>query len=170
MLKYKMALFIGRFQPFHNGHLFSLKKCFELADSVIVGVGSSQECGTENNPWDFEMRKEMVESLSGDARKVRVVAIPDVHDDKKWGELILEIIKQTGCSPVEVVGVGNNDWTNRIFREIGVDVCESGLYNRDELEGIKIRKMMHEGDNGWKTRVPDTVVKYLEKYELSKQN
>ena len=145
----------------------------ELADSVIVGIGSSQESGTENNPWDFETRKKMIESLptqsglSGVSRKVEIVAIPDVYDDKKWGELILEIIKQTVCSPVEVVGVGNNDWTNRIFREIGVDVYVSGLHNRDELEGIKIRKMMREGDDSWKTRVPDTVVKYLEKHEIS---
>ncbi len=62
-MKYKVALFIGRFQPFHKGHLFSLNKCFEIAEKVIVGVGSSQESGTENNPWDYQTRKMMVESL-----------------------------------------------------------------------------------------------------------
>lgn len=171
MTKYKVALFIGRFQPFHNGHMYSLNKCLELAESVIVGIGSSQESGTENNPWDFETRKKMIEGLfaeiglPGVSRKVEVVAIPDVFNDEKWGKLIEEIISENGCSPSEVVGVGNNEWTNRILRTVGVDIVESGLYNRDELEGVKIRNMMKLGDQSWKKRVPESVVKCLEEYE-----
>ena len=51
MHKYKTALFIGRFQPFHNGHLYSLNKCLEIGEQVVIAVGSSQESGTENNPY-----------------------------------------------------------------------------------------------------------------------
>ena len=60
MHEYKTALFIGRFQPFHNGHLYSLNKCLEIAEKVVIAVGSSQESGTENNPWDYKLRKRMV--------------------------------------------------------------------------------------------------------------
>lgn len=174
MKQYTVALFIGRFQPFHNGHLYSFNKAFELADKVIVGIGSSQESGTENNPWNYETRKKMVESLlaqaglPGDSRKVIVVPVPDMFDDKKWGELIIEIIKNEGLSPAEVVAVGNNDWTNKIVRGVGVKVFETGLYNRDELEGIKIRELQKINDVQWKKRVPESVVKYLEEYD--KQN
>lgn len=163
-MQYKMALFIGRFQPFHNGHLYSLKKCLELAESVIVAVGSSQESGTENNPWDFETRKKMVESLSGVSRKVRVVAIPDLFNDQRWGEQIVSLIKEAGYEPDQVVGVGNNDWTNRILKARGIMVYETGFYMRDELEGVKIRTLLNEGDESWKARVPESVVKYLEEY------
>lgn len=170
MKEYKIALFVGRFQPFHNGHLYSLEKCLEIAEQVIVGIGSSQESGTENNPWNYEARKAMVESLLGVSRKVKIVAIPDVYDDKKWGALIMAIILQSGCQPSQVVGVGNNDWTNRIFKEVGVTVVESGLYMRDELEGVKIRALIRQGDSNWKMRVPETVVKYLESYDKSRKN
>lgn len=164
MKQYKVALFIGRFQPFHNGHLYSLNKAFGLADKVIVGIGSSQESGTENNPFDFETRKRMIITLPGDSRKV-VVPVPDLFNDQKWGEQILEIIKKEGVLTSEVVGVGNNDWTNRILREIGVEVFETGLYNRDELEGIKIRELRKIGDAQWKQRMPESVVKCLEEYD-----
>ena len=149
MKKYKVALFIGRFQPFHKGHLYSLEKCLEIAESVIVGVGSSQDSGTENNPWSYDVRKEMLGSaLQG--LPVQIVALPDLFDDTKWGQQILSLLKEKGFKTSEVVGVGNNDWTNRIFRAIGIDVHETGLYKRDELEGIKIRALMKAGDTGKK--------------------
>lgn len=170
MKKYKAALFIGRFQPFHNGHLYSLKKCLELAEQVIVVVGSSQEEGTESNPWGYEVRKRMIESLPGVSRKVEVVAVPDVFNDEKWGRQIIEIIQSAGYLPSEVIGVGNNDWTNRILRQIGVEVYESGLYNRDELEGIKIRELMRQGEPGWKKRVPEVVVQYLDEHSNAGKN
>lgn len=163
-----MALFIGRFQPFHKGHLYSLEKCLELAESVIVGIGSSQESGTPNNVWDYETRKKMVESLDLQGQPLQVVAIPDLFNDKKWGEQILLVIKESGVKRSQVVGVGNNDWTNRILREIGVDVYETGLYRRDELEGIKIRELMNKRDEGWKVRIPQSVVKCLDEYDKAK--
>lgn len=171
MKKFKVALFIGRFQPFHNGHLYGLQKCLELAERVIIGIGSSQESGTENNPWDYATRKRMIESLpaqaglTGISQKVTVVAIPDMFNDEKWGKLILDVIAKDGSQITEVVGVGNNDWTNRILHEIGVAVHETGLYNRDELEGIKIRTLMRNKDQSWKLRVPKEVVKCLEQDE-----
>ena len=83
-MKYKVALFIGRFQPFHKGHLYSLEKCLEIAESVIVGVGSSQDSGTENNPWSYDVRKEMLGSaLQG--LPVQIVALPDLFDDTRGG-------------------------------------------------------------------------------------
>ncbi len=166
MKQYKVALFIGRFQPFHNGHLYSLKKCLEIAEKVIIAVGSSQESGTENNPFNYELRKKMIEGLPLQlGQKVKVVPVPDMFNDEKWGELILEIIKNEKLLPSEVVGVGNNDWTNRILRGIGVEVLETGLYNRDELEGVKIRELLKIKDVQWKQRVSVSVVKCLEEYD-----
>lgn len=161
MKQFKIALFIGRFQPFHNGHWYSLQKCFELADRVVVGIGSSQESGTENNPWNYENRRAMIVSLKQD---VEVVPLPDLFDDTKWGAQVLDVIRGLGYKVGEVVGVGNNDWTNRILRARGIEVYESGLYKRNELEGVKIRELIIRESTEWKTRVPEQVREYLEKY------
>ena len=37
------ALFIGRFQPFHNAHLADIKKILKENDEVLIAIGSSQE-------------------------------------------------------------------------------------------------------------------------------
>jgi len=38
--KSKIALFIGKFQPFHKGHLFALRQVLKKFDKVIIGIGS----------------------------------------------------------------------------------------------------------------------------------
>ncbi len=150
MKQYKTALFIGRFQPLHKGHVYSLKKCVEMAEHVVVGIGSSQEKGTENNPWDYETRKEMITSVMGDS--VTVVAIPDNLSDAVWLHNLLKIVGQ-----FDVV-VSNNNWVLSIMKEAGYQTYETGLYNRDELEGVKIRKLMRAGDTGYQKRLPRTIV------------
>ncbi|PIS17830.1 nicotinate-nucleotide adenylyltransferase [Candidatus Collierbacteria bacterium CG09_land_8_20_14_0_10_46_12] len=155
MKQYKVALFIGRFQPFHKGHLYSLKKCFELADQVIVGIGSSQESGTENNPWDFETRKAMIESLDLQGDSLKVVALPDYPDDEVW---LKEVKERVGNFNVVV---SNNEWVLSIMQKAGYKTVETGLFNREELEGVKIRVLMRAGDMNWKLRVPKEVAELI---------
>jgi len=155
MSKYKVALFIGRFQPFHNGHLYSLLKCLEIADKVTIVVAKSNISGTQNDPWDYRLRKMMVCEVvraNGMQDKIqRICSCPDNPSDKVW---LSELKKRAGKFDVVV---SNNEWVLSIMKGVGYQVFESGLYNRDELEGVKIRAMMRSGDEKWKSRVPDCV-------------
>lgn len=162
-MQYKVALFVGRFQPFHNGHLYALKKCLEIAESVVVGIGSSQESGTADNPWDYETRKEMIERLEGESlpaqaglQVTKIVPIADTPTDEEW---VAEVERSAGKFDVVV---SNNEWTLKVMREAGYTTFETGLYNRDELEGVKIRAMVRVGDTRWRLRVPREVRDYLE--------
>src|SRR6266853_5831651 len=55
-----LAVVIGRFQPFHNGHLELVKKAFEIAPEVLVLVGSSQIARDIKNPFTFSERQDMI--------------------------------------------------------------------------------------------------------------
>jgi nicotinamide-nucleotide adenylyltransferase len=159
MKKYKVALFIGRFQPFHNGHLYSLKKCLEIADEVVVLVAKSNVSGTEGDPWNAPTRESMVKAvIKGEAietKVTKIVSSPDNPSDAVWLDQVLET-----AGEFDVV-VSNNPWVLSIFKEAGYAVAESGLFNRDELEGIKIREMMRRGDESWKLRVPEVVLPFI---------
>lgn len=72
MKEYKAAVFIGRFQPFHNGHLEVLKNGLEIAENVIILVGSYKSARDVRNPWSFEERKAMILSCISDVDKSRV--------------------------------------------------------------------------------------------------
>jgi nicotinamide-nucleotide adenylyltransferase len=161
---YKTALFIGRFQPFHKGHLFILDKCLALAERVVVLVAKSEAVGQQNDPWGVVARKrmvcEVVRAQRVDERIARIVSCPDYPSDAKW---LREVKKRAGQFDVVV---SNNEWTLRVFREAGYATVESGLHNREELEGLKIRELMRGGRDEWKERVPEEVVRLFENNEI----
>lgn len=155
-MEYKAAIFIGRFQPFHKGHLYSLNKCLELAEQVIVGVGSSEESATENNPWDYETRKKMILSVRKD---LIVVPIPDFPSDDDWVSYVgLNVIAEFGYMTDDVVVVSNNDWVTDTLGQAGYPTYHTGLFRRKELEGTKIRAAMRSGDSNYKKYLVPSVV------------
>ena len=58
--KYKLGILIGRFEPFHLGHLNNYKAAAEIADKVVIFVGSSYQSRTYKNPFTFTERKSMI--------------------------------------------------------------------------------------------------------------
>lgn len=63
--KYEYAIVIGRFQPVHKGHdaLFALAK--DLAEKVIIVVGSHNQSRTAKNPFTSEERTEFIQASLG---------------------------------------------------------------------------------------------------------
>lgn len=84
---YHLAVFIGRFQPLHLGHMHVVRTALRYADCLTILVGSSDQPRDTFNPWTFEERKEMIErSLTEDERpRVFVQPIYDhTYNDNAW--------------------------------------------------------------------------------------
>ena len=156
-MKYKIALIVGRFQPFHNGHLFLIKKALEKAERIIIGIGSAN-MGDENNPVDFETRKKIIKAVACkekiEKEIIKIVPLDDFFDDKKW---LNNLKKQVGNFDI---ALGNNDWTNNILEKAGYKVFKVDYYKRSLYEGWRIRKLIKEGKK-WQDRVPEYIVKWL---------
>ena len=91
---YKLGILVGRFQTFHKGHQDVIDKALRLCETVGVFIGSSQESGTNKNPFSYEMRRKMLEKIYGDA--VRIYPLPDigVGNNCKWGEYVLDQVRE----------------------------------------------------------------------------
>ena len=156
-MKYPVALIVGRFQPFHKGHLFLIKKALEKADKIVIGIGSAN-IKDDNNPIDFEMRKKVVKAVAYkerfENRLIKIVPLDDFFNDKKWLE---NLEKQVGKFDLTL---GNNDWTNNILKKAGYKVLKVDYYKRPLYEGWRIRKLIKEGKK-WENRVPAYIVSWL---------
>lgn len=79
MKEYKAAVFIGRFQPFHRSHLEVVTQGLEIADKVIILVGSSRAARSFKNPFTYDERKEMIkESIKSVPGQSLAVELEDV--------------------------------------------------------------------------------------------
>jgi len=151
------ALYIGRFQTFHNGHLKILQKLTKKYDEIIIGIGSSQYSNTFENPFTLEERKLMIiKSLEEiDINNYRIIELPDIHNFPKWVSHVISI-----TSDFDVV-ISNNPLTKRLFSNRGYIVEETQLYNRDVYSGEEIRKKIINNEN-WKEALPKAVYKIIE--------
>ena len=65
--KTDVTVYIGRFNPFHNGHAHVLRQALESSKLVIVLVGSSGQARNTKNPLTFGERKAMINKWYSDA-------------------------------------------------------------------------------------------------------
>ncbi|MGE5389073.1 MAG: adenylyltransferase/cytidyltransferase family protein, partial [Hyphomicrobiales bacterium] len=86
MMRYDLAVFIGRFEPFHLGHLSILQRALLQSERVVVLVGSAEAPRTAKNPWTFTERVVMIHAALGpDARRVTALPLRDhLYNDNAW--------------------------------------------------------------------------------------
>ena len=151
------GLFIGRFQPFHLGHLQDIINALKDVDELVIGIGSSNEKHTKYNPFSVEERIEMIDLVlpNNEINNYTIFPIPDFHDDKKWVEHIETLVLE-----FDIVYTGNK-WTERCFK---------GKYKVKRVNMLKgvsstiIRSRILNNKN-WEKLVPKEVVDYLKKID-----
>ena len=84
----KRGLFVGRFQPFHIGHLEIIKKILTEVDELIIIVGSSQYSHRLDDPFTAGERITMIrlalEEIEAEFSRIWIIPVPDVHQHSLW--------------------------------------------------------------------------------------
>ncbi|MGB3620855.1 MAG: adenylyltransferase/cytidyltransferase family protein, partial [Ketobacter sp.] len=57
---YDFLVFIGRFQPFHKGHLSVIEAGLKQAKQLIILCGSAHQPRSARNPWSPPEREAMI--------------------------------------------------------------------------------------------------------------
>lgn len=88
---YDISVFIGRFQPFHKGHLHNIVVALDNSKKIIINIGSSFNAPNIKNPFSFEQRKLMIlgdlELAGVDLSCVEIEPLADYfYQEQKWEE------------------------------------------------------------------------------------
>lgn len=82
------ALYIGRFQPFHNGHLDAIMQVLSENDEVIIAIGSASENYSPINPFTAGERIEMIRKALQEAdipaEKYCIIPIDNINNYALW--------------------------------------------------------------------------------------
>jgi nicotinamide-nucleotide adenylyltransferase len=135
------GLFIGRFQPFHLGHIAAIKFALTNVDELIIVIGSSQASYDQQNPFTAGERLSIIkDSLNADTlidcKKTLIVPVPDTNVHSTWTHTVDMLV------PKYDVVFTNNAFTGYLFIQRNIPVTVPKLLNRNDLSGTEIRRRM----------------------------
>jgi nicotinamide-nucleotide adenylyltransferase len=154
-MRLKRGFYIGRFQPYHNGHQSVLEHIATKVDEIIIGVGSAQLSHNTENPFTAGERVMMItRSLESLGCPFYVIPIEDIQRNSLW------VGHVRSMAPPFDICYSSNPLVVRLFKEAGVKVQSPAMYERDTLSGTAIRHRMLTGES-WKNLVPPAVVQVI---------
>lgn len=155
-----IGLFIGRFQPFHNGHLEVVKRALKDVRHLIIVITVPLK-KTAKDPFSAEDRKEMV-ALALEDEGIRDFSLYVVNDITSDAEYAAHV--RRNVPPFNVVYVGENRLNEKLFSEAGFKAVSSERYFG--ISSTEVREDMMKNGKRWKDIVPKAVAAYIEKNKL----
>lgn len=116
---YDYFLLVMRAQHIQKGHESLINTGFKFCDRGLVLVGSAQESGTIENPFDISTRIDMIRAIYGDALIIKPLNDLTHGDDitPAWGDYVLENVRRhMGVNPPVMV-YGGEERRSKWFSE-----------------------------------------------------
>lgn len=158
----KRGLFVGRFQPFHLGHLAAIKDVLKEVDELVIVIGSAQYSHNLNNPFTAGERLIMIrkalEEAGMDYSRVWVVPVPDAHLHMMWVSAV------EGYTPPFDVVYSNEPLTRRLFIEAKYRVKSIRFHERKLYSSTEIRERMLK-EESWEKLVPKSVAAFIKEID-----
>lgn len=140
---------LGRFQPFHRGHIALIEDAYPRKHCGIfrIVIGSSNRMESEQNPWTWRERVQMIESWLAVAHPdwdVEIVAVPDIDDPPNWVHHATRFHGEKGTL------FTSDEKTAELYQQAGWPVEMCGFSARERLQGWRVRStlkmlsMVHE--------------------------
>jgi len=152
------GVLIGRFQPFHLGHLAVVRalRAARPAEPLLLGIGSAQASYTWENPFTAGERFEMIDAALREAglSDCPIVPLPDIERHAQWVAYVESMLP-----PFDRVYT-NNPLTRLLFERARYAVESPPLVDRARFEGARIRDALAAGGS-WTDRLPPAVAQYL---------
>jgi len=155
----KTAVFMGRFQPLHNGHVQALKEISRKFDKIIIVIG------TPKNKRDIDSRNPLTTNerilLLKKALKelnihARIIIQRDVGIEKVWKRELLQKIPKKS-----VIVSGNQD----VLNFLGKSHQTISIKKKIPINATMIRKWIRSDSGKWKKFVPKKTIPLLMKWK-----
>jgi nicotinamide-nucleotide adenylyltransferase len=153
MIKYKRGLVIGRFQPFHNGHLELIKQIMNECEELVVVIGSAQFNYLAKDPFTAGERIEMIHSSLSfqtcDLSRIFIIPLANFENNACWFEYLKSMVPK-----FDILYSGNEYVRYLSTKEI---IVKKPIFiNKFRFNGENIRKLIINHEK-WENLVPNPV-------------
>jgi len=171
--KYDAIVFIGRFQPLHNAHVEIIRKAAELANKVIIVVGSANQPRTFKNPFSYAEREYLIQDTYEFGTNFIVASNYDtIYNDDSWAVRVQNIVSKhtTEDSKVAIIGHKKDETSFYLDMFPQWELVEVDLI--EELSASQIRQLYFREDynpNFIRSVVPQNVLTYLNEFAKTEE-
>jgi bifunctional NMN adenylyltransferase/nudix hydrolase len=161
-----LAVVIGRFQPFHLGHLALLRHALEVAPRALLVVGSAGGPRQVKNPFSAAERLQAIrDSLTPEQRqRVAFATVRDYYDEPRWAGAVKAAVARETSGPVALVGFHKDDSSS--YLSIFPQWRELMLPRQAPIDGTELRRLYFTGRAELAAElvaaVPPAVARFLE--------
>ena len=154
------GLMMGRFQPFHLGHLGLVKQILSECDEVVIAITSSQFNYLEKDPFTASERIEMIhqalKEATVDLSKCFIIPIENQFNIVTWASYLKSTLPQFNKV------YSGNEYVSMLLADAGVQVIAPKFLDRDRYNATNIRNLIVE-DKEWQNFVPSAVANVIKK-------
>ncbi len=154
------GLMMGRFQPFHLGHLDLVRQILKDCDEVVIAITSSQFNYLEKDPFTAGERIEMIhDSLKEsdvDMTRCIILALDNQFNIATWSSYLKSMLPQ-----FDKVYSGN-DYVKMLLADSQIEVVKPTFLEKEQYNATKIRSMIIS-DGDWQNLVPPAVSEFIKK-------
>jgi nicotinamide-nucleotide adenylyltransferase len=158
MAKIRRGLYVGRFQPFHKGHLKVVELLLGKVDELVIVIGSAQYSHQLDNVFTagerITMIKEALDEAKLDSCSCYIVPLIDTMVHSIWVSHVVSYV------PRFDVVFTNESLTRRLFKEAGFEVKAIPKYERNVYSSTEVRQRIVNAEN-WEELVPKAVARYI---------
>lgn len=184
--EYDILVFIGRFQPLHKGHQAVIDRALELAENVVILIGSAGKARSVRNPFTFQERAKMILDIYPSERVVCLPIEDAAYNDTEWVLNVQKLVNNYARGYANHGGFGLHGHADVKIGLVGWEKDHTSyyikLFPQWENEGVapahgmcatNVRNMFFEnklkGRWEWDVIVHDKVARFLEEFKKSEE-
>ncbi len=156
-MSHKTALFVGRFQPFHKGHLSVVKYLAFHYEKVVIGIGSAEDNYLPKNPFTAGERYEMIhralEEEELNLSKIAIIPVRNINNYALWVRHVELMLPK-----FDVVYTGSSI-VKRLFKDDRKYKVEE-VKKKIMTSATKVRRKILECEK-WEDLLPPATKNYL---------
>lgn len=135
------GIFLGRFQPFHLAHQYTVEQIIADGKQPTIFVGSSQEQGTAKNPYHVQDRINMIKLVYPN---IKVYAIEDKDNWDDWMSIFMFNLETLGLLD-STIYTHNKPKDRMDFTYKGKQYTNEFYSKLYEIEGLTVKDLPLSG-------------------------
>jgi nicotinamide-nucleotide adenylyltransferase len=157
----RRGLMLGRFQPFHNGHLALTKQILTECDELVIIIGSAQFNFIDKDPFSagerLLMMHEGLKEAGINLSRCYIIPVPNDENNARWLAYLRSMVP-----PFDVIYSGN-DFVKHLAlsQDPSIAIKDPIFAEKNEYNGTNIRHLIQDG-KPWEHLVPPAVAKVIQ--------